>query len=94
MNMNFTGKGFSFGFNKNAQEICTIEIFVGKQSVEQIQMPLIMAKNEMAHIVKEISHAKNPMKVVCSVDFYTEKEDRHLINSLTFQNKKYMDGFE
>lgn len=92
MQINFNG--FPFGFKQEKPEMCLIEIFIGTEQVEQAEMPLQFAKQEVARAVKNISNATNPMKIVCSVDYFTDKEDRHLVNSLTFENKLYMDMFK
>jgi hypothetical protein len=87
---------FNFGFNSAPIESVWIEIYIGNTLQKRLEIPEIMAQSQFPQLCAEISNEKQPMRVKCIKLEYTDgigKENgRQLINSLSFENKAYINA--
>lgn len=73
-------------------EVYTIEIQLGNQIINRVQLPTMFAQGEMHNIIRQLANDSRPMKVSCSYTDYSES-GKALINSLTFMNNSFANNF-
>jgi hypothetical protein len=87
---------FNFGFNSIPMENVLIEIYIGNALQQRLEIPNIMAQQQFPQLCAQIANEKQPMRVKCIRKEYTngigEKEGRELTNSLSFENKAYINA--
>lgn len=80
-----------FDFNQLDTEMCIISLQIGNTITQQIEMPTVFAQPHFMQLIVQLRQDPRPMKVVCTKEEYTEN-GRRLINSLTFENKAFVDS--
>jgi hypothetical protein len=82
---------FNFGFN-DVGDICEIAVKLGNTIIQKIELPMMIARMQMAQIIQEIAYDSRPMQVKCSVPCFSES-GRELEDSITFENQAYKNAF-